>query len=189
MPPSQMGPKNFNYPLAATPPNSYWVIPARLLAGGYPASADFSDSRARLAQVQEAGVDYFVDLTEEGELPAYRHLLPFRVKYLRCPIPDHGVPNNSAPIKRLLVDIRAALAAQRCIYLHCRAGIGRTNLIVGCYLAQQGGDGKAALEHVNSLWRRSARAAVWPRVPETEEQAEYVRHWPNLASKPSRRPA
>jgi hypothetical protein len=131
--------------------------------------------------VQEAGIDYFVDLTEEGELPPYRHLLPFRVKYLRCPIPDHGVPSNSAPIKRLLSDIRTGLAAKRCIYVHCRAGIGRTNLVVGCYLADQEGDGKAALDHLNSLWRRSARAAIWPKVPETSEQADYVQRWPILA--------
>ncbi|HEY0745755.1 MAG TPA: dual specificity protein phosphatase family protein [Steroidobacteraceae bacterium] len=176
-----MGPSNFNYALESTPPNSYWVIPGRLLAGGYPASADFSESRAQLARVQEAGIDYFIDLTEEGELPPYRHLLPFHVKYLRCPIPDHGVPALSAPIKRLLSDIRIGLAAKRCIYVHCRAGIGRTNLIIGCYLAEQQGDGKAALEHVNSLWRRSARAAIWPKVPETSEQADYVQRWPNLA--------
>jgi protein-tyrosine phosphatase len=77
------------------------------------------------------------------------------------------------------------LAANRCIYLHCRAGIGRTNLIVGCYLAEQGGDGKAALEHLNLLWRRSPRAAIWPKVPETPEQADYVRRWANLAKQHS----
>jgi hypothetical protein len=180
-----MGSNNFNDALDATPPNSYWAIPGRLLAGGYPATADFSDSRARLARLQEAGINYFVDLTEEGELPPYRHLLPFHLKYVRCPIPDHGVPNGNAPVKRLLSDIRAALAANRCIYLHCRAGIGRTNLIVGCYLAEQGGDGKAALEHLNLLWQRSPRAVIWPKVPETPEQADYVRRWANLAKQHS----
>jgi protein tyrosine/serine phosphatase len=176
-----MGLNNFNFALESTPPNSYWVIPGRLLAGGYPANANFSESRAQLARVQEVGIDYFIDLTEKGELPPYRHLLPFRVKYLRCPIPDHGVPADSARIKRLLSNIRAGLANKHCIYVHCRAGIGRTNLIIGCYLADQGGDGKAALEHVNSLWRRSARAAIWPKVPETSEQADYVLRWPALA--------
>src|SRR3984893_19240370 len=98
-------------------PNSYWVIPGRLLAGEYPGGTDFTDSRARLARVRDAGIDYFVDLTEEGELPPYRHLLPFHIKYVRCPIPDHGVPNGKAPVKKLLSDIRAALVATRCVYL------------------------------------------------------------------------
>jgi hypothetical protein len=83
-------------------PNSYWVIPGRMLAGEYPGGTDFTDSRARLAQVRDAGIDYFVDLTEEGELPAYRHLLPFHIKYLRCAIADHGVPNDGAQVQKLL---------------------------------------------------------------------------------------
>jgi hypothetical protein len=30
------------------------------------------------------------------------------------------------------------------------------------------------------LWRQSARAASWPRVPQTSEQADYIRRWPKL---------
>ena len=39
-----------------------WVVPGRLAAGSYP--RDIDDLRA-------AGINAFVDLTEEGELPAY----------------------------------------------------------------------------------------------------------------------
>jgi hypothetical protein len=162
-------------------PNSYWVIPGRLLGGEYPGGTDFSDSRARLARVQGTGIDYFVDLTEEGELPAYRHLLPFRIKYLRCAIADHGIPNHPLQVQNLLAGIRTALAAGRSIYVHCRAGIGRTGLVMGCYLAEQDGDGKAALKALNRLWRQSERAATWPTVPQTEEQTDYIRRWPNLS--------
>src|SRR5713101_266836 len=87
-------------------PNSYWVIPGRLLAGEYPGGTDFTDSRARLARVRAAGIDYFVDLTEEGELPAYRHLLPFHIKYLRCAIADRSVPSDGVQVQTLLTDIR-----------------------------------------------------------------------------------
>jgi hypothetical protein len=164
-------------------PNSYWVIPGRLLAGEYPGGTDFSDSRARLAQLQDSGVDYFVDLTEEGELPAYRHLVPFHVKYLRSPIVDHSVPSGAAQVQKLLADIRTALAAGRNIYVHCRAGIGRTGLIVGCYLAEEAADGKAAIKRLNRLWLQSERAKSWPKVPQTAEQADYVRHWPKLGKR------
>jgi hypothetical protein len=161
-------------------PNSYWVIPGRLLAGEYPGGTDFSDSRARLARLQDSGIDYFVDLTEESELPAYRHLLPFHVKYLRSAIVDHSIPNGAAQVQKLLADIGTALAAGRNIYVHCRAGIGRTGLIVGCYLAQEEADGKAAIKRLNRLWLQSERAKSWPKVPQTTEQADYVRHWPKL---------
>jgi len=159
-------------------PNSYWVTPGRLLAGEYPGGTDFSDSRARLARLADAGIDYFVDLTEENELPPYRHLIPFRIKYLRSAIVDHSVPGNAAQVQKLLADIRTALTAGRNIYVHCRAGIGRTGLIVGCYLAEELGDGKAAIKRLNQLWQQSERVKTWPKVPQTAEQADYIRHWP-----------
>ena len=159
-------------------PNTYWVTPGRLLAGEYPGGSDFSDSRARLARLADAGIDYFVDLTVENELPPYRHLLPFRIKYLRSAIIDQSVPHDPAQVQKLLADLRTALTAGRNLYVHCRAGIGRTGLIVGCYLAEELKDGKAALKHLNQLWQQSERVLTWPKVPQTTEQADYIRRWP-----------
>jgi hypothetical protein len=159
-------------------PNTYWVIPGRLLAGEYPFGVDDADARARLALLHEAGVDYFVDLTHERECPGYRHLLPARSMHVRSAIADTWVPDDAAQMQQILSDMRAALAAGRCIYVHCRAGIGRTGLVVGCFLAEEGGNGKAALKLLNRLWRQSARAKTWPKVPQTVQQADYIRRWP-----------
>jgi hypothetical protein len=161
-------------------PNTYWVIPGRMLAGEYPIGPDYTDARARLAQFRETGVNYFIDLTEEGELPAYRHLLPVYTRYKRSAIPDMSVPKAAGQIQELLSDIRLALQSKRCIYVHCRAGIGRTGLIVGCYLANEGGNGKEALKELNRLWVQSERAESWPKIPQTSEQADYIRRWPKL---------
>jgi hypothetical protein len=169
-------------------PNSYWVIPARLLAGEYPIGADYSDARARLARFREAGINHFIDLTEKGELPAYRHLLPVHTKYQVLPIADSGVPASAGQVQQLLTDIRAAVEAKRCVYVHCRAGIGRTGLVMGCYLADAAVDGKAALKELNQLWRQSERAKSWPAIPQTAEQADYIRRWPKLAAA-ARKPA
>jgi hypothetical protein len=167
-------------------PNSYWVIPGRLLAGEYPIGSDYTDARGRLARFREAGINYFVDLTEIGELPAYRHLLPVYTRYQNSPIADTCVPDSVTPVLELLSDIRTGVEAKRCIYVHCRAGIGRTGLIVGCYLANAAGDGKAALKELNQLWQQSERAQSWPTIPQTPEQADYIRRWPKLAA--SRQP-
>jgi hypothetical protein len=163
-------------------PNSYWVIPGRLLAGEYPIGADYTDARARLARFREAGINYFIDLTEKGELPAYRHLLPVYTRYQDSPIADTSVPASVTQVVGLLSDIRVAVEAKRCLYIHCREGIGRTGLVVGCYLADAAGDGKAAIKELNQLWQQSERAKSWPTIPQTAEQADYIRRWPKLAA-------
>jgi len=162
-------------------PNSFWVIPNRVLAGEYPGGPDDAEVRVRLQRLREASIDCFIDLTEEGELPPYRHLLPEQVEYLRSAIVDASVPNNVAQTQELLAAIRAALARGRGVYVHCRAGIGRTGLIIGCFLAEEEANGRTALKLLNRLWGQSERAATWPRVPQTAEQADYIRHWPKLA--------
>ena len=165
-------------------PNSYWVIPRRLLAGEYPIGDDYSGARTRLSRFREVGINSFIDLTEKGELPEYRHLLPVHAKYQRSPIPDTNVPTSPKQILELLSAIHAAIEAERCLYVHCRQGIGRTGLVIGCFLADKGGDGKLALKELNRLWGQSARAASWPHVPQTAEQADYIRRWPKLKAQP-----
>lgn len=163
-------------------PNSYWVIPGRLLAGEYPIGSDYTDARARLARFRESGINHFIDLTEPGEMPAYRHLLPVHTRYHNSPIADTCLPASVSQVLDLLSCIRAAMEAKHRVYVHCRAGIGRTGLVVGCYLADEAGNGKSALKDLNQLWQQSERAKSWPTVPQTSEQADYIKRWPKLAA-------
>jgi ADP-ribosylglycohydrolase len=170
----------------AAPPapvdNAYWVEPGRLLAGAYPGAGGEEATRSRLSRLREAGIDCFLDLTEPGELAPYEQLLPGpygrdAVVYLRKPIRDHGLPRDTGEMVEILDELDAALEEGRRVYLHCRAGIGRTNVVVGCWLARRGSVGEAALERLNVLWQSSPRAASWPSVPETPAQEDYVRDW------------
>jgi hypothetical protein len=161
-------------------PNAYWVIPGRLLAGEHPSGSDEPDTRERLARLAESGIDRFIDLTEAGEMPDYRALLPRGAEYLRSAIVDTCVPDDAAQTIELLAGMRDSLASGRGLYVHCRAGIGRTGLIVGCFLVEEGARAGAALKQLNRLWRQSERAKTWPTVPQTARQADYIRNWPKL---------
>ena len=170
---------------------SYWVRPGRLLVGEHPGSRSRAQSMERLRRLLEAGITCFVDLTEPKEMASYEMLLPFetptgrRVEYLREPITDHGIPADAETMARILALIDGALDAGHCVYLHCRAGIGRSATAAGCWLAERSqGGGEAALLELADLWQQSAHSRHWPTVPETEDQAEYVRMWqrPSMAS-------
>jgi Dual specificity phosphatase, catalytic domain len=169
-------------------PNSYWVIPGQLLAGEHPSGATEGATRARLQQMLLTGIDCYIDLTEEGELPDYRGLLPANAEYLRCAIADVSVPFNVSQTQALLSAIRSALARERHVYVHCRAGIGRTGLVIGCFLAEEAQNGRKAIAQLNRLWRQSARSAAWPRVPQTAEQADYIRRWLKLRDLAAKQP-
>jgi hypothetical protein len=158
--------------------NSYWVVPGRLLAGEHPFGENPVDAHNRLAQLRNVGIDHFVDLTEPGEMPAYRLLLPKSTDYLRRAIPDMSVPNEFSQMVEIQTRLRDALSRERCVYVHCRAGIGRTGTVIGCFLVEQGLSGRAAMKELNRLWKHSERSKSWPKIPQTPAQADYIKNWP-----------
>jgi ADP-ribosylglycohydrolase/protein-tyrosine phosphatase len=162
-------------------PNSYWVQPGRLLAGEYPGSMSRAEAMERVRKLLTAGITSFIDLTEQGELPDYENLLPDlterRVRYRRLPILDHGVPDSPAQMARILDLLDSELEAGQCVYLHCRAGIGRTGTAIGCHLVRAGLTNGEAYEHLQQLWTQCARSRRWPSIPETTEQVEFVLRW------------
>ncbi|MBN3743921.1 hypothetical protein G3N96_00425 [Burkholderia sp. Se-20373] len=121
--------------------NTYWVVHGRLAAGGYPLNPSRGTDRQRLAAFLECGFLDFVDLTELGELDEYAPLLEDiaaehkqEVSHTRFPIVDRGIPSPIL-MDQLVAHLSKCLENDRRTYIHCLAGVGRTGIAVGCYLA------------------------------------------------------
>ena len=91
-------------------PNTYWVLPGKLLAGEYPGHPSRAQAKVRLRAFLNAGIRHFVDLTETDEaLESYQPLLMAEaqnlrvaVTYVRIPIREYSVPQRPDVMRRIL---------------------------------------------------------------------------------------
>lgn len=154
----------------------YWVIPGKLLAGEYPRNKDNESSPAKIKALTDAGITSFIDLTESGELRHYSHLLSEETERRRFPIRDLDIPRSPDQTAEILDRIDANLADGKPTYVHCWGGIGRTGVIIGCWLARHGRGGQAALDELRRLWQNNPKSA-WAKSPQTDDQERYVTEW------------
>jgi protein-tyrosine phosphatase len=152
-----------------------YVVTEHLLAGEYPGAADAESSERRLRAFTENGIATFVDLTHPADaLPPYEHLLPADGRRIAHPIVDLGT--TTVPhMTRILDDVDAALAGGRSVYVHCWGGIGRTGMVVGCWLVRHGLDEGDPLRAIARL-RRGVPDA-WAASPQTAAQRAMVTGW------------
>lgn len=158
---------------------SYWVVPNRLLGGEYPRSLDETQSQEKIRALIDGGITAFIDLTHESDrlLPYASFLKPHAgVFYERYPIRDLSVPDSKETTAAILKAIDLHMGNGRAVYVHCWGGVGRTGVIVGCWLARNGFAGKAALERLRELWRQCPKSAL-RNSPETPEQERYIINW------------
>jgi len=160
---------------APPPANSCWIETGRLLAGEHPGERDPALTRKHLAALLDAGISYFIDLTHSDELPPYDHLLPTvraddgrYVVYARKPIAPDGLPNAPGVMSDILDYVDRALEVGHQVYVHGRAGIGRTNTVLGCWLRRAGLSGSEAIARLDALWSTPARSPA---------QERYVLEW------------
>jgi protein-tyrosine phosphatase len=123
-------------------PNTYWVVPDKLLAGEYPGARDLEGARRRLRSFLAVGVRHFIDLTEVGELTPYAELLTEEADsgatYERFPIRDGSVPEEPKTMAEIIAAIDRAIAEGGITYVRCWGGVGRTGLAVACWLQERG---------------------------------------------------
>ncbi len=125
-------------------PRSYWVLPGKLLAGGYPGrgNADRDDVEGILG----AGIDVFLDLTDEGEAigaepygPRLEGLLTRRSHTAeRRAAGMRDMSAEPGKVQLAFDELDSLLSSGKNVYLHCLGGLGRTGMVVGSYLVEKG---------------------------------------------------
>ena len=156
--------------------NSYWVIPGRFLAGEYPGDIDDESSRVKINALILSGITAFIDLTEENEgLLPYTSLLK-TATHQRFPIRDVSIPSSTDITIAILDAIGHQIRQGGVVYLHCWGGVGRTGVIVGCWLARHGFKGKAALARLQELWEQCPKSED-RQSPDTNKQEQYIVNW------------
>ena len=174
-------PNSRNHPTS----NSYWVRPGRFAAGEYPGAKDDSKATDNLRVLLDAGINHFIDLTEQVErLEPYDAIVKeegrrrgLAIGYERHPIVDVSVPRGRKQMAAILDAIDNALNDGRAVYVHCLGGVGRTGTVVGCWLVRNRHTGDAALRQIGEWWQGMEKVDRYPKSPQTPEQVEYIRNW------------
>lgn len=159
--------------------NTYWLLAGRVLAGEHPDSGHPDALALRLQAFQAAGVSCFIDLTGEARREPYVPL-PVAGRAARREshgILDFGVP-TAAAMRRTLDAIAAALGAGEVVYLHCRAGVGRTGTVAGCLLVEHGYEPAEALALLQRKFQAMNKRRFFAHTPETDAQRAFVAAWP-----------
>jgi hypothetical protein len=154
----------------------YWLLPGHVLAGEHPGARGSAALMAqRLRTLEACGIGCMIDLTKPAEaLPRY---VPPAAQRLSFPVNDFSVP-STATMRAVLDAIDAALGSGQGVYLHCRAGVGRTGTVAGCWLVEQGLDATEALALLHRKFQAAAQSLSGRTTPENDVQQAFVAAWP-----------
>ena len=168
--------------LTMKPTGYSYRVDLNVWAGEYPVW-DWDDSIGRM-QIQlftDFGINFFIDLTESGEMPPYAQFLSPSIERYRLHIPNRGTPAAVEDVVRLFQVIECTLSDKPFtnIYIHCLGGVGRTGTIVACYYIYfKQMNAEEALAEMRLMFSSHERA-VWMSAPETEAQIDFIHTFAN----------
>jgi hypothetical protein len=93
----------------------------------------------------------------------------------RVPIVDGGTPSSNE-MEHITGTLAGHLRAGRHPYVHCWGGVGRTGLVVSCFLVRLGLGADSALKRLDEL--RQGALMRGPS-PENDDQVNFVFDWEN----------
>lgn len=133
-----------------------WIDAARrVLLRAYPRERDFPE-------LQKLGIRRLVNVDTRAHSPDL--LTRYGMTECHLPVPDFHAPTPEQ-LTTAVQTVKAAVAADEAVAIHCAAGLGRSGTVAACYLVELGSDWKAAIERIRALR---------PGAIETAEQVEAV---------------
>ena len=168
---------------------SYWVVPGKILAGGYPGSEDPMEEKRKLKGLIRAGARHVISLMEAQEYdppddpfaPYVDHMesiaqkLTISVTFDQISIKDFSVPTERQMV-RIINQIDMCIKYDKPVYVHCWGGKGRTGTVVACYLARHGyAAGNDVIDKIKELRKNTENFSDLS--PETREQINMVINW------------
>lgn len=142
--------------------------------GGTPRPGIIDDLEHDLAALRSVGTTVLVTL--EQEPPPIEALTRAGIRSLHVPIEDMRAPSIEAA-RRHCTQVAALVAAGEVVVVHCRAGLGRTGMMLAAQLVHEGASAIEALE--------SARR-IEPRWVQSDEQVAFLERF--AAARPPHAP-
>ena len=139
-----------------------WILPGLLAGSARPGLLD--DLEQDLLQLQRLGIHLIVNLTETATEPAVEN---WGFVGVHLPIPDMGTSSPRAVLP-VCLQIRDSIEAKKPVLLHCKAGLGRTGMMLACCLTLLGEKAEIAIRRVR---------LVNPLFIQTPAQERFVAHF------------
>lgn len=169
-------------------PQHYTIEPGILFGGEYPGDINPEVARAKILALVELGVRTIIDLTSPAD-----HMVPYedllaelgqetgtQLRRISVPVPDMSVPASEKTMAKIMGAVRESITSSPAVYVHCWGGIGRTGIVVGCWLRECGLKPDEALQRVQHLYATympKSKEGRYPESPQTPEQKDYIRGW------------
>lgn len=132
------------------------VDPGNLIGPNGPLACAYPRREAALAALRRQGVALLVNLHARPHDPS--RLARHGMRQLHLPVADFAAPAPDQ-LDRGVAAIRAAVAADQGVAVHCGAGLGRTGTLLACFLVDDGLDAPSAIARVRAARPGSVETA------------------------------